>query len=121
MSFLGNWKAKHDAKHAELTAKYGPDYDKPSGYGFGLNRAEQAVVDEWAASLRAEIIAIQKRGSAKTDFGDILANEPYYGAVGGGLTYAFTPTSLGTICVVTEAITKKSLNVADATDWFFYG
>lgn len=121
MSFLARWKEQHDATHAKLLAKYGPDYDEPAGFGFGLNRAEQGAVDEWTASLRAEIMSIQKRGSAGTGFEDIMADEPYYGATGGGLTYAFTPTSLGTICVVTEAITKKSLNVADATDWFFYG
>jgi hypothetical protein len=122
MSFLGNWKAAHEAKHAELTAKYGSNYDKPSPKGvFGLNVAEQAAVDEWTASLRAEIMAIQNKGSKRSPFKDIMGSEPYYGATGGGLTYAFTPTSLGTICVVTEAITKKSLNVAEATDWFFYG
>lgn len=122
MSFLARWKEQHDATHAKLLAKYGENYDKPSPQGmFGLNVAEQAAVDEWAASLRAEIMAIQNTGSGRIDFRDIMADEPYYGATGGGLTYAFTPTSLGTICVVTEAITKKSLNVADATDWFFYG
>lgn len=121
MNFLDNWMKRHDESHAKFLAKYGPDYEKPVGHGFCLNRAEQGAVDEWAASLRAEIIAIQKSGSKGTDLEGILTDEPYYGATGGGLSYSFTPTSLGTICVVTEAITKKTLNVADATDWFFYG
>ena len=121
MSFLSKWKDAHDAQRAEFVAKYGPDYDNSTGFAFTLNRTEQAAVNEWTASLRAEIMAIQKKGSAGTCFEDIMTDEPYYGATGGGLTYAFTPTSLGTICVVTEAITKKTLNVAEATNWFFYG
>ena len=122
MSFLNHFDAKHEATRKEFIAKYGPDYDLPTARStFSLNRAEQGAVDEWIASLRAEIMPIQKRTMADTPFQDIISDEPYYGATGGGITYAFLPTSLGTICVVTESITKKSLNVAEATNWFFYG
>jgi hypothetical protein len=42
---------------------------------------------------------------------------PYYGAIGGGLTFTFTPTGLGLGCSVTEAITGRTLNLSDYEDW----
>ena len=121
MNIFTKLAAERKNEHAEFVAKYGSNYDKQASCTFSLNVAEQGAVNEWAASLRAEIMLIQKKTLTGIDFGDIISNEPYYGAAGGGLTYAFIPTSLGTICIVTEAITKKSLNVAEATNWFFYG
>lgn len=40
-------------------------------------------------------------------------NEPYYGAIGGELTYSFTPTSIGVIVKVAHAVTKSKLDVSD--------
>ena len=113
-NFWDNIKAKRLDQHEALKAKYGPEYDKPV-MSFGINIAEAAVVNEWVESLRPEIMAIQ----GKT-FDTISPNEPYYGATGGGLTYSFIPTGLGTILVAKESITGKELNVSDALDWFFY-
>lgn len=42
---------------------------------------------------------------------------PYYGAIGGGLTFKFTPTGLGMGCSVTEAITGRTLNLSDYEGW----
>ena len=105
---------KHQAKHEELLAKHGPGYDK-SVDSFGLNRAEQTVVNEWYETLLPEIKA------AQTTPDPLGQDVPYYGAMGGGLTYSFTPTGLGKIIVVKEHITGKELNVSDALDWFFFG
>jgi hypothetical protein len=40
---------------------------------------------------------------------------PYEGACGGGLTYCFTPTSLGTVTVVKYA--EYELNLTDYGSW----
>jgi hypothetical protein len=105
-----------------LDAKYGEDFEKPLPSVFGLNVAEAGAINEWVESLRPEILAIQKAGSAKSGIDDtITGGEPYYGATGGGLSYTFIPTSLGTIITVKEAITGKELNVSDALGWYFYG
>lgn len=118
---LGNFAAQMQRQHAELVAKYGPDFDKPAG-SFGMNIAEATVVAEWVQSLRPEILAIQNAGSKRTGIDDtITGGEPYYGATGGGLSYTFIPTSLGTIITVKETITGKELNVSDALGWYFYG
>jgi hypothetical protein len=116
----GFWDA-WNADGKKLEAKYGNDF-AVQATSFGLNKAEKAVIDAWNKSLLPEILAIQKAGSLGTALdGTIQPDEPYYGATGGGLTYSFIPTGLGTIIVVKESITGKELNVSDALDWFFYG
>jgi hypothetical protein len=113
--------ARMQRQHDELVQKYGSDFDKPAGH-FGMNIAEATVIAEWVASLRAEILAIQNAGSKLSGIDDsITGGEPYYGATGGGLSYTFIPTSLGTIITVKETITGKELNVSDALGWYFYG
>jgi hypothetical protein len=42
---------------------------------------------------------------------------PYYGAIGGGLEYIFTPTGLGDCLVVREHFTKEEINVTDYDNW----
>lgn len=42
---------------------------------------------------------------------------PYYGAIGGGLTYHFTPTTVGLVLKVTEASTGKELDLTDCESW----
>jgi hypothetical protein len=117
---LGNFAAAFQQKRDELVQKYGPDFEKPS-VSFGLNVAEAAVVAAWVGTLRAEIMGTQKSRFKDHGIDDIIDSEPYYGATGGGLTYSFIPTSLGTIITVKETITGKELNVSDALGWYFYG
>ena len=97
-----------------MIAEHGQDFDKDKSI-FAVNKAEQAVIDAWVESLKPEIMAIQGNSSPFKD------GDPYYGAVGGGLTYSFIPTSMGTIITVKESITEKELNVSDALHWYFYG
>ena len=111
---------EREEQHQAFLKEFGEVYDKPF-QGFGLNVAEAAAVKKWYDGLKPEIIATQKKNTKDSHIQDMIGAEPYYGAIGGGLSYAFTPTGLGNICVVTEAITGKSLNVAEATNWFFYG
>ena len=121
MTFVSsNHFKKLQEQHLEYVAEFGKDYNNIEQH-FGLNKVEQAAVDKWAASLRAEIMSIQEKTMRGQGVDDIITADPYYGATGGGLTYSFIPTSLGTICVVKEMITGKELNVCEATDWFFYG
>jgi len=120
---LSGFMTKYQATAERLKAKYGPDFAKyTSQNGFPMTVAEAGAINEWLESLKPEILAIQKRGSNGDPFRDMMLNEePYYGATGGGVSYTFTPTSLGTILTVKEAITGKELNVSDALDWYFYG
>ena len=117
---LSNFAAQMSAQRNALIEKYGPDFDKPDS-SFYLNVAEARCIAEWVESLRPEILAIQNAGRDGIFDDVMMPGEPYYGATGGGLSYTFTPTSLGTILVVKEAITGKELNVSDALSWYFYG
>ena len=40
----------------------------------------------------------------------------YYGAIGGSLTYSFSPTSIGTIIKVSH-VNGNELDVSDYQDW----
>lgn len=42
---------------------------------------------------------------------------PYAGAIGGGLSYIFTPTSIGTSVRVKSAFTNNELDVTDYGEW----
>jgi hypothetical protein len=108
---------KQEAVRASLIEKYGADYDQPVRT-HTVNKAEQAVINEWLESLKPEILALQKKQGYNDPLG---TGEPYYGAVGGGVTYSFIGTGLGDILIVKEATTGKELNVTQALDWVFYG
>lgn len=114
---LASHVAKMQKTAEKLKEKYGDDFAKNSGDSFNLTVAEARCINDWAQSLVPEILAKQRKDGTQLDPGDKV---PYYGAVGGGLTYCFTPTSLGTILVVKETITGKELNVSNALDWYFY-
>jgi len=109
MDFMTAWQSKHK----EFIEAHGDDFDA-AVMTFELNKPEAAAVQMWLQSLIPEIMAAQK---IKDPLGQDV---PYYGTAGGGVTYSFLPTSLGTIITVTETITGKSLNVSDACDWYFY-
>lgn len=115
-NFMKNWEKARD----KLIEAHGKDFDKPV-MSFNLNKAEMRTINAWLESLKPEILAIQRK-NGNTMIHEIVGNdEPYYGATGGGVTYSFIPTSLGTIITVKETITGKELNVSDACDWYFYG
>ena len=97
----------------DLRAKYGNDFDKTDN-SFTVKVAEQKCIDDWLESLVPEIL--QKQGKVPVGF----EGQPYYGAVGGGVSYTFVATSLGTILTVKETTTGKELNVTDALGWYFY-
>lgn len=45
------------------------------------------------------------------------SGRPYCGAIGGGVTFSFTPTGLGDICNVTHALTGETLHLTDYDSW----
>jgi hypothetical protein len=68
---------------------------------FDLTKEQKEKLDAWLEEILPEI--------SKTT--------PYYGAVGGGLTYSFTLTGLGVVVEVTEYHTKKTINLTDYDSW----
>ena len=74
---------------------------------FSVSEAQHAKIDQWLhETVYPPIIAAQRERAAQGgDFGDMTGPMigtdgqvyPYEGAAGGGLTYCFTPTSMGLI------------------------
>lgn len=87
---------------------------------FEVTEEEQAIIDKWYAEVQERLV---KTGKAKREFmsrsGDKVRAE--YGAIGGGLTYNFLPTSIGVILTVTESISGEKLNVTQANGWKNFG
>lgn len=101
----------------KLAARYGEDFNLPS-LQLTISRGEKRCIDEWLQRLKPEILKIQGDRFKDITFDE---DEVYYGAIGGGVQYSFTLTSLGTILVVKESITGKELNVTDALGWYSFG
>ena len=44
-------------------------------------------------------------------------DDVYCGAIGGRITYSFTPTSIGTIVKIKDSVTGKELDLTDYYTW----
>lgn len=56
--------------------------------------------------------------SQKKQYEDFCRNDKNYkGAIGGAITYSFTPTSLGQVFVVKNNLTGEILNLTDYASW----
>lgn len=86
---------------------------------FELTPAQVEKVSKWYAQVSQKVIDKQRETMLPEDFDEQTAfgEMPYYGAIGGGLTYMFSNTSLGTVVIVEEAITGEKLDVTDYEDW----
>lgn len=94
---LQSLKTKCDDLQARLNYQYANDkeiarlkeiineQDTELRNGFGITKEENNAITEWERKHNLE-----KHGSETV----------YYGAIGGGMTYIFVPTSIGTVCTV---------------------
>ena len=90
---------------------------------FTLTDEELKAIDEWLMDeIYPEVIAEQKRNFKANEINPVVLShwedgQPYGGAIGGGVTYSFTPTSLGVVVKVKEAHTGKELDLTDYDSW----
>jgi len=94
-----------------------------------IDESQQAKFDAWLQEQNK--IACQKQIEAlekclQENPGDTWtqsklemakAGHPYYGAIGGGLTYRFTPNSIGMGVSVEHNYTKNEINLSDYENW----
>jgi hypothetical protein len=73
--------------------------------GFFVTLEQQAKIDAWSKDQDKIVAKRQKQ------------KYPNYGAIGGALTYEFTPTSIGVALRVRHCMTKAELDVSDYEDW----
>ncbi len=75
---------------------------------FNLNKEQLKKLDRWNKDQENIVRQTQK----------LKPNEdPYYGAIGGQLTYSFTPTSLGVIEKIHHCVTKNELDLTEYDLW----
>ena len=88
---------------------------------FQLTADQIVKLDNWLDIQTANAIAKQKADPPNVPIELLEAcwenGYPYSGAIGGSLTYSFTPTSLGVSVTVTDAHTKQSIDLSDYEDW----
>jgi hypothetical protein len=85
----------------------------PSGdRNFKLSKNQIAKLNDW-------LIGVEQRAAELQAANIITHNDelPYYGAIGGGLTFTFSPNGVGTYCKVTEAITGESIDLSEYDEW----
>lgn len=84
---------------------------------FEVTDADEARITKW---LQEEVYPeLRKSRKHKKiqwhDYDDAMY--PYAGAIGGDITYIFTPNSLGYVTEVEEHFSKKRLNITDYSSW----
>lgn len=87
---------------------------------FEITAAEQEKIDQWLHNVVFPPIIAEQRASDYFSEDLLITDEqgrvwPYEGAIGGGLTYCFTPTSLGIVLVVKYG--DQELNLTDYDSW----
>ncbi len=80
-----------------------------------LDQDQQEKIERWIDIARNPAALAQQKNVDRHLTMD--GTEPYEGAIGGGLTYSFTPTGLGMIVKVTCNLTKLELDVTDYASW----
>lgn len=90
---------------------------------FSLDREQSLKVDHWIKTvIYPQVLARQEQCESIRDliFTDSKGvRHPYLGAIGGGVTYSFCPTSLGTITKVNwnDGTLNETLDVTDYDSW----
>jgi len=76
-----------------------------------------AKAEEFVAKIRIQMIAKQRAEMSPDDFEHLTGGGtmPYSGAIGGAVSYIFTPTSIGTAVVVRAY--REELDVTDYGEW----
>jgi hypothetical protein len=78
---------------------------------FTVSPEDQEKIEKWRRKIDRRVAKEQR---AK---GESFGTGAYYGAIGGELTYCFTPTGLGTIFTVKHSREDKELNLTDFDSW----
>lgn len=87
---------------------------------FSLNEKQLKQYEEWKVGVYARGIEVQKEQYPEPEEHMVWCWEegfPYTGAIGGQFTFSFTPTSIGVIVVVKDALTGEKIDLTDYSEW----
>jgi len=91
---------------------------------FELDDEQVKKYEIWAKEVALKGVALQKKQLAEqgispgyTHISCWESGYPYTGAIGGEITFCFSPTSLGVCVVVTDQVTGEEINLTDYGSW----
>lgn len=90
-------------------------------YNFSITDEQAVTLDLWVTEQNKISVAAQKKNPPRVPR-DLLEScwedgYPYGGAIGGNLTFSFTPTSLGVVVTVTDSLTKETIDLTIYEHW----
>lgn len=88
---------------------------KYSNVGFELRAGQVEKLNIWLAEVNARAVEVQLASPLPKLFPKTAF--PYYGTIGGGITFSFTPTGVGLVCKVRESLTGEELDLSEYADW----
>jgi hypothetical protein len=84
---------------------------------FSISDEQLKKITEWEKKQDEIVIEKQKNSHSVIEKESAESGLPYYGAIGGSLTYSFTSTSLGQVLKVTHNYTKETIDVTEYDMW----
>jgi len=84
--------------------------------GFSLDAEQSERYQEWEKEQDAKVRARQLE-STDSSTAKMAECGAYYGTIGGGYTFTFTPTGLGTVVKVKNCVTGEELDLTDYDSW----
>lgn len=84
---------------------------------FSLTEEQLAKLNVWHEEVNRRAAENQANTPIGEKFIAMGLRLPYYGAIGGALTFSFSGTSLGTACKVQEVITGEEIDLTDYDSW----
>ncbi len=83
---------------------------------FALDDDQKAKLAVWTAAQNAKVLAKQREQNDPI-IRLFIEDGPYYGAIGGELTYCFTPNSIGMSVTVKHSVTGEEIDLTDFDSW----
>lgn len=83
---------------------------------FKLTEKQIEKLNAWVTE-RDAAAAAKQRSNPEIAKWMLDENTPYEGAIGGGLTYMFTPTGIGTFVSVKHSLTDEVLDLNDYSEF----
>ena len=91
-------------------------------YNFSITDKQNSKIAQWCDDQNAKAIERQKENPPRNIPMSMLESSwekgyPYGGAIGGDLTYSFTPTNIGVVVKITHGLTNETLDISDYDNW----
>lgn len=84
---------------------------------FELTLDQLTKILEWQKQIDQKVLEEQKQTLPNWHELTMDGEYPYYGPIGGDLTYCFSPTSLGVVVKIKHNFTGEILDLTDYDRW----